>query len=258
MTPFTKQFTVLFFLLFCAPIKPLFAWGVEGHQVVAFIAQSKLTPKAAKEVKRILSIELGETLISISTWADEHRSRGTASWHYVNFPRGICDFVRDRDCPDGDCVVQALENQVHFLNSRVSHEERLLALKYIVHFMGDIHQPFHSGYEDDKGGNAYQLHAFGKGTNAHALWDTDLIRNFHEPFDVLGSRLMSQEKKTQRPIIFNPTLAAIESCKMLQSEDFYPSHELDQTYIQKATPIIEAQLLLAGERLAELLNTSFK
>lgn len=77
------------------------AWGGEGHQVIALIAQAQLTPRARAEVDHLLAIEPGETLASISTWADEHRNPATAPWHYINFPRGDCVYNEQRDCPDG-------------------------------------------------------------------------------------------------------------------------------------------------------------
>lgn len=81
-----------------------FGWGKEGHQVVANMAETQLSAKARAEVDRLLALETGATL-SISTWADEHRSPTTGSWHYVNFPRDTCTYDALRDCPDGNCVV---------------------------------------------------------------------------------------------------------------------------------------------------------
>lgn len=129
------------------------AWGSEGHQVIAIIAQAQLTPRAKAEVDRLLAIEPGETFASISTWADEHRNPATAPWHYINFPRGDCVYNERRDCPDGRCVVVAIKRQVEVLGSSAKDEKKLTALKYLVHFVGDVHQPLHVGFQDDRGGN---------------------------------------------------------------------------------------------------------
>ena len=115
------------------------AWGSEGHQVIALIAQAQLTPRARVVVDRLLAIEPGETLASISTWADEHRNPATAPWHYINFPRGDCVYNEQRDCPDGRCVVVAIKRQLEVLGSDVTDDKKLTALKYLVHFMGDVH-----------------------------------------------------------------------------------------------------------------------
>jgi hypothetical protein len=162
---------VILIAALCLPLQAL-SWGAEGHQVIAKLAESQLTPKAFSEVNRLLAMEPDATLASISTWADEHRNPATAPWHYVNFPRGDCTYVPERDCPDGKCVVGAINKQVVILRSNAPDDKKLLALKYVVHFVGDVHQPLHAGYGDDRGGNTYQLQAFMRGSNLHAVWDT--------------------------------------------------------------------------------------
>ena len=159
---------------------PAQAWGSQGHQVIAGLALSQLTPKARAEVDKLLALEPGKTLVSLSTWADEHRSPATARWHYVNFPRDSCSYLPQRDCPDGQCVVAAIDRQTEVLKSDAPPEKRLNALKYLVHLVGDVHQPLHAGYLDDKGGNTYQLQAFMRGSNLHAFWDSGLIKNLGE------------------------------------------------------------------------------
>lgn len=103
---------------------------------------------------RLLSLEPGETLVSISTWADEHKSPSTARWHYINFPRDSCSFDSARDCPDGKCLIAAIEQQTAVLASSVPDEKRINALKYLVHLVGNVYQPLHAGYLDDKAADA--------------------------------------------------------------------------------------------------------
>ena len=140
-------------LAFCIPIQS-FAWGRLGHQVIATLAEQQLTSAARNQVQRLLALELGSTLASVSTWADEHRNPTTARWHYVNFPRGDCVYVAERDCPDGNCVVPAIQSQVETLKSDASDAKKLIALKYLVHFVGDVHQPLHAGYAPANAGIA--------------------------------------------------------------------------------------------------------
>ena len=104
------------------------AWGTEGHRVIANLTEQGLNPKAKQEVRRLLALEPGSTLASISTWADEHRNPTTAAWHYVNFPKTSCTYEAQRDCPDGNCVVAAIDRQLEILASSVPDEKRLLAL----------------------------------------------------------------------------------------------------------------------------------
>ena len=129
--------------------------------------------------------EQGETLVSISTWADEHKNPASAKWHYVNFPRDSCSFDAARDCPDGQCLISAIERQTAVLMSNAPDEKRLNALKYLVHLVGDVYQPLHAGYQDDKGGNKYQLQSFMRGSNLHALWDSGIIKSMVEDADAM-------------------------------------------------------------------------
>jgi len=232
-------------------------WGSEGHQVVALIAQSRLTSAAQAEVGRLLALEPGATLSSVSTWADEHRNPATAKWHYVNFPRGNCEFDAVRDCPDGHCVVAAINRQTQILGSATSDEHKLQALKFLVHFWGDIHQPLHAGFLDDKGGNTYQLQAFMRGSNLHAVWDTGLIHYLNESPEHLATRL--QAVVDGLPISnLDPVNAAQESCGLVSLAGFYPDRLVDVAYISRYTPVMERRLATAGGRLAGALNQLFK
>ena len=226
------------------------AWGTEGHQTVALLAEKDLSPTARAEVNRLLALEPGATLASISTWADEHRSPQTAAWHYVNFPQGDCSYQVERDCPERRCVVAAIARQAELLGSTAPDDVRLRALKYLVHFVGDVHQPLHAGYKDDKGGNTYQLQAFMRGSNLHAVWDSGLIKNLNEDADVLAKRLHLKTLSGR----WMAAQAAEESCRIVGTSGFYPGRLVDARYITEFTPIMEQRLALAGSRLAQLLN----
>lgn len=248
------------------------AWGVQGHEVVAAIAQGRLTPAAQREVEHLLALEPGATLKSIASWADQQRSPETAAWHYVNFPRGTCGYVAQRDCPDGQCVVAAIEQQSALLGSARPDTERLVALKYLVHLVADVHQPLHAGHADDRGGNRYQLQAFGQGSNLHAVWDAGLLRAMEESTPALAARLVRQYLPPARsmasapagavqstPTLPSPLLSAAQvaaqSCEVLERADFYPSdRKIGADYLHQFQPVLESRLVLAGVRLADLLN----
>jgi protein-tyrosine-phosphatase len=236
---------------------PGFAWGTQGHQVIASLAYAQLTPAARKEVDRLLALEPGETLGSISTWADEHRNPSTGARHYVNFPRDSCTFDAQRDCPDGHCVVGAIEREMAVLVSNASDESRLKALKYVVHLVGDVHQPLHAGYLDDKGGNTVQLQAFMRGTNLHALWDSGLIRSLEQDTDTMVQRLLlrSLPVATRNG---SAAQAAEESCRIVGTPGFYPARKVGMDYIEHFKPTMEQRLAQAGVRLAGMLNRVFR
>ena len=261
---------------------PARAWGVQGHQVVAAIAWQALSPAARDEAGRLLAQEPGQTLVSVATWADEHRGPATAPWHYLNFPRGQCRFDAARDCPDGQCVVGAIERQRAILASKATDAERLQALKYLVHFVADVHQPLHAGYQDDRGGNTVQLRFLMRGSNLHALWDKGLIEQLgldNEALIAAAQAQLTAQVKNQahvqtqalRPVQFqsqsqsiapappgsglaNATAMAEESCRIVAQPGFYPLGDPSQDYVAHMTPVLLQRLALAGERLAAMLN----
>jgi nuclease S1 len=233
------------------------AWGSDGHKTIALVAETQLSPKARAEVSRLLAMEPGATLASISTWADEHKNRATAPWHYVNFPRSTCTYDGKRDCPDGNCLIGAIQRQIEILGSKAPAEKRLQALKYVVHLVGDVHQPLHAGYADDKGGNKYQVQFAGRGTNLHAMWDSGLIKALNESPEVLAPRLSKERVKSAAGGIankFDPVQAAEESCRIVGKEGFYPGRTVNRDYVAKYQAILEQQLVIAGTRLASALN----
>lgn len=194
-------------------------WGAEGHRLIGDLAERQLTPTARAEVSRLLAAEPGSSLASIATWADEIRSRETASWHYVNPPPGNCSYERARDCEEGQCAVEALATQVNILKSKIPDDARLSALKWVVHLVGDVHQPLHAGFKGDKGGNLYQVQAFGRGTNLHSLWGGVLIRNSAGGLDALRAATASPEVA----VAAAPEAGAwaMESCKIVVTPGFY-------------------------------------
>jgi len=238
-------------------ISNAFAWGEEGHQVTANLAAAQLTTKARAEVDSLLALEPGETLQSISTWADEHRSPATSAWHYGNFPRDSCTYDAARDCPDGNCVVGAIGEQLRVLASEAADATRLEALKYVVHFVADVHQPLHAGYLDDRGGNSHQLLAFGTASNLHELWDSGLINKLDEDAEALTQRLLARGR-VDAVADLNMAHAAEESCRIVGTAGFYPPGVVEQDYAQRYTPVLEQRLTVAGARLAGLLNAVFR
>lgn len=230
------------------------AWGGGGHRLIALLALRQLTPAARAEVERLLGLEDGATLASISTWADEHPSPSTSRWHYVNLPQADCEYVEHRDCPDGQCVVAAIERQTERLRTGKSDAERLLALKYLVHLVADVHQPPHAGYAHDRGGDQRQLQAFGCGTNLHALWDSGLIeaRPGGAALLPINTQGVSAPSHTM-----NPADWAAESCAIVQSDGFYPSsRKVGALYALRWDATLRQRLSDAAYRLAWTLNNT--
>lgn len=237
------------------------AWGKLGHEIVASMSYELLAPQAKAEVDRLLALEPGSSLKSIASWADDNRDPITAKWHYVNLPRGGCTYIEQRDCPGGDCVVKALQDQLDVLKSGGSDTNRLLALKYVVHFMTDIHQPLHAGHADDRGGNQYQLSVLMQGTNLHAFWDYGMMALVSQDPVTWIARLKQsgQSQSTQGQLFkkvqsLNPVDIAQESCRIVARPDFYPPHKVNEDYVKTFTPVMESQMVSAVSRLARVLN----
>ena len=230
------------------------SWGGAGHRWIAARALSQHTPVARTQLERLLALEPGATLPSVSTWADDTRTPDTAAWHYVNLsPDGPCRYEPARDCPQDQCVVGAIEFQRAILSSTVSDGERLVALKYLVHLVADVHQPLHAGWASDRGGNRYQVRFGGRGTNLHSVWDSGLIE---QRADELATRLADPvpgAPGADEPIA--PALWAEESCRIVMADDFYPAQRrVDADYARWAWPILYERLNRAARRLAALLN----
>jgi hypothetical protein len=230
------------------------AWGAEAHRLIAELAEPRLTDAARAEVNRLLAMEPGATLVSISTSADEFRSPSTAAWHYVNLPReSSCRYESHQSCIQGNCVVGAIERQVELLASARPDAERLKALKYVTHLVADVHQPLHAGFADDRGGNNYQLQAFGRGTNLHAVWDSALIRNWPGGEQALRTAVNTEMARS----VAHGTAAAWseESCAIVLAPGFYPEgHQLGADYQDRWATTLERQLAIAAQRLATVLN----
>ncbi len=240
----------------------LLAWGPGGHRIVAQIASDHLSPTAQAAIAAVLADEPEPTLAGVANWADEVRDERTGPLHYVNFPAGDfptgdCRYQPRRDCPDGRCVVAAIDRAVAVLKRRkASRAQRLIALKQLVHFTGDIHQPLHAGHGEDRGGNTFQLRWHDEGTNLHKLWDSELIDDIEPDWRRYVLRL------GPRPDTVSDRLSArewaMESCAIVASEGFYPvSRDPGRAYLAEWRGTVDARLNLAGLRLAALLGTLF-
>jgi len=244
---------------------PAMAWGPQGHRIVGDLAERQLTPAAHAEVQRLLAGEAEPTLAGVANWADEMRTadpdrfKKTSRWHYVNFPHGDCGFVPPRDCPDGNCVIAAINrNFLALADHSRPDAERRDALKFLVHFIGDVHQPLHAGYDDDRGGNDFQINIDGEGWNLHSIWDSMIIKKRGLDPVAYAQLLSKQSPLPSDPTRFSDRPAvdwAVESCKIVHDGNLYPAkHVLKDDYLNANRPLVEQRLRRAGSRLAAMIN----
>ncbi len=148
------------------------AWGPEGHNLVARIAEAQLTPVARAKVQEILGPNVSMT--SIASWADQvRRQRAESSpWHYVDIPIDKPHLDMARDCAKGACVVAQIEADEAALRDPATPTlQRRESLMFLIHFIGDMHQPLHSADNKDKGGNDVHVIFFDRPANLHSTWD---------------------------------------------------------------------------------------
>jgi len=170
-----KIFGVLLFVNIFSSVETL-AWGEIGHRIVGDIAQTRLNRKARRQIKEIMG---NESLARASTWADEIKSepqnwKHASPWHYTQMPPGT-DFHDLTPPKEGDVYTALLAMEKVLKNPAAKGEEKRQALRFIVHFIGDLHQPLHVGNGADQGGNWCQVLWFNNPSNLHAVWDTDMI-----------------------------------------------------------------------------------
>jgi nuclease S1 len=242
------------------------AWGPEGHRIVGELAQRQLDPQARAAVAELLRGEPEPTLAGVANWADELRDadpdqyRRTSRWHYVNFRSDDCSYVPARDCRGGDCVIAAINDQLRMLGDRTQpRASRVQALKFVVHFIGDVHQPFHAGGRDDRGGNDFQISYHGQGSNLHAVWDT-LILQGQAPSPAAYAARLATTPVAPAAIRIDPEAAqrwAQESCHAIDADALYPpTHTINDAYLNAHRALAEQRLRLAGARLAAELNAT--
>ncbi|MCX7556025.1 S1/P1 nuclease [Xanthomonadaceae bacterium JHOS43] len=239
---------------------PAQAWSAFGHRLVALLAQDQLSPQTRSQVDALLALEPGADLGTIAAWADEIRDRPeyrfTATFHYVNFRDGSCHYDAARDCANGGCIVDALERYTRVLgDAGRTPSERLEALKFVVHFTGDIHQPMHAGNRDDRGGNRFQVRVGDEGSNLHSVWDYHLLQSAGLNMAAYRERLAPQVTTTDIvPMEF--TTWAESSCRLLDNAGTYPARpgKLPSGYLDEFRPLAESRVVLASARLVAVLE----
>jgi len=248
-----------------APSKAL-AWGAEGHEIVAAIALRQLTPAARSQVGRLLGGPV--MMVHDATWADEIRDSRpeTGAWHYVDIPLWAGSYEASRDCGDGDCVVAQIEDDLRVLsNRRAPDAARAEALRFLIHFVADVHQPLHAEDNDDKGGNQVHLRLGRERASLHKLWDVDVVEPLGPDPDAVAEIITRDLSPGQRHDWQAGAAArwANES-HAIAREHIYPplggarDLRLPRDFADREAPLARILLAKAGVRLAWLLNTALK
>jgi hypothetical protein len=258
------------------------AWGVQGHRLVARIASDQLNSTAKQNIAWLLG---DANLADIAVWADDYVAANTQTgpWHYVNLPADASEYDRERDCPRQpgvlagsrndrwrDCAVdRILYHQARVADTSLDRADRATALKFLVHFIGDLHQPFHA-LDVARGGNDIPVVAFGSATctrsdktstpcNLHGIWDTTLIAHRglsdRQYLDAL-SDYISRGRRSPLTTNTQPADWAMESHALAKRALLPAQGVVDEPYYRTQISVVDERLALGGLRLAAVLNRS--
>jgi hypothetical protein len=259
------KFALLAGLMVCAS-PPAWAWGPEGHEIVALVALHELTPSARSQVTRLLGG--AGTMVQDSNWADEIRDqrRDTGRWHFVDIPLNAPGYDPRRDCASQDCVVAQIEKDQHILaNTKLGDGARAEALRFLIHFVADAHQPLHAEDNGDKGGNDIKVYAGRRRSSLHRVWDSDVAEALGRDPEMIADNIERSVSPAQRKAWAAGTPAQwANEAHAIARDQIYPPlmnrHELrlPRDYAFQEAPLARVQLAKAGVRLAWLLNTTLK
>jgi hypothetical protein len=252
-----------------------FAWGAKGHSVIAELAERGLSPAVAAQIRELnFSAPLRDSASLPDDWRAQEtrgeRQGNTGSLHYSNIPNEIATFDRARDCKEDKCVVAAIEQYVAVLKDRTQpKDKRKEALVFIVHFVGDIHQPLHAAggkvkdevtgeMVPDLGGNKVKVRYLGVETNLHSVWDSMLIEWGPDTVEQTVEHLLEFEMRG-RPVAELQTGSVTD---WINESHYAAVHEgydigngrLGAQYAQRNLGVVYERLLRGGLRLRKLLE----
>lgn len=277
-------------LLLTTASAPARAWGDEGHEIIATVADALLTPSVRRKVHAILGADedplSDHDIAAEATWADHQRDANadgarsrTRQWHFVDTE--LANSSLDAGCfghprlapglpategPAHACLVDKIDQfGAELASPATTPEERLLALKYLLHFVGDLHQPLHASDDDDRGGNDKHVSASGfRAGNLHHYWDTEFVQALGADPQGVAADLLSHLSRAdvRRWSAGTPTdwardtfqLARAHAYGLLPPPNARGTYRLGADYIDTAIADCRQQLTIAGVRLAALLN----
>lgn len=237
-----------------------YAWGPHGHRMVGGVAEKYLSNKAKRKLRKFL----GDTdLAKFSLWADEIKSdpqwKHASPWHYVNIADGKT-YENSPKSPAGD-IYTAMEEMEEILKGKKSSLSKAEAIKFLVHLIGDLHQPLHHGRAEDRGGNTIILSWFDESSNLHRVWDSDMIESQGLSYSEYMRWLPKPTKEELRKWKEGGPKEWGEETRQQRDKAYSLPNERkkywEYSYMYEHKPFYELQLAKAGYRLAVLFNRIF-
>jgi hypothetical protein len=236
-------------------------WGQNGHRAVAEIALQYLDDDVKQKIMDLLD---GESLATASTFADEIKSDKKYDafkvWHYVNMPLDS-NYAQAEKNEDGD-LIAGIQKSIAVLKDETSTKDaKQFYLKMLIHLIGDLHQPFHVGLKEDRGGNDFRVFWFGEQTNIHRLWDTQLIESYNMSYSELAANKFPFYENEIHQLQEKTLLDWLNDTHQITQQVYasaQPNENLSYAYTYNWFPVLRKQLHKAGIHLATQLNEIFK
>jgi len=233
-------------------------WGKTGHRATGEIAENYLSKKAKKAIDKILN---GQSLAFVANFGDDIKSdpkfRKYGPWHYVNLAPTEEEYNEETANPKGDLYQAILKCKAVLKDENAAKEEKQFYLKMLVHFVGDLHQPFHVGRGADKGGNDIQVRWYNKGTNIHRVWDSQMIDSYQMSYTELAENSRKLSRAQIKAIEKGAVIDWVYESRAM-ADELYDSVEIGEKlgyeYMYKYLPTVLQQLQKGGIRLAKILN----
>ena len=259
-------------LLILSPVDKASAWGADGHRLICAMAEAKLTPEAKSMLSETLRMgkfldnNADEEFPEACLWPDKARHtthKGSYEEHFINVPKSEDSVDLARDCAALNCVATAIQRNLVYLSrdaqGKREKARKAAALRFLAHFVGDLHQPLHVGNGEDWGGNKIRVNWYGKKANLHGIWDYEILKKAGITYPD-GLEYLQEIKPEDSA---SDVLAWIRTSFRLARDNAYKDTEgnliasgdtLGDAYFERAKPIVMSQISLSSSRLAYLLN----
>lgn len=266
-----RKLTALLIVLSLTVDQEAYAWGRDGHRIVCGLAEEQLNPAAKKMVERLLiqGKQLKGGMVSFPDaclWPDDvkHSTRkSTYEHHFINVPDDAMEIDLGRDCAAANCIAVGVQQALTYLSTRPdgnrASKRQAAALRFLGHYIADLHQPLHIGNASDWGGNRIKVRLDSKETNLHALWDYGLPERFNLNYPESIGFLLTVKHRTADGTVLSWMNESLELARThaymdTTGEPIKNGHVISPEYLDRNKPIIIRRLTLAGARLARLLN----
>jgi hypothetical protein len=238
------------------------AWGSDVHSAIGILAMKQLEPGVLVELESIIGPLDAQAITEACNWPDDVRKteqwKWTAPQHYINVPRGEITYLESRDCPRQQCATEAIKDYATELaDNQAGKQERWQAFAWLCHLTGDLHQPMHAGFADDRGGNDYELDFKGEKINLHGFWDAELIYQNAADMQSLVQLLSTTESPGTGA---NWSMEMVndwtnDSHELAEHSAYPPNGNIDEAFLRKSWELAQQQIRLAASRLALIINT---